>query len=225
MNRFYFDIETVPAQDPAIREELRAAVTAPGNYSKQESIDKWLADNRDKVGDEQWLKTSFDGGVGQCVCVGFAVNDEPARVVSVHSLDRDSEAAMLRAFFSALFDANHVQLIGHNIVGFDIPFLWKRAMVLNVKPPYNWPRNPKPWSELICDTMTLWDSQQRAGGSMDRICRLMGIPGKGDFSGADVWPAIERGEYQRVQDYCRDDVERTRAMHLRMTFAADKVTP
>jgi hypothetical protein len=75
MNRFYFDIETVPAQDPAIREELRAAVTAPGNYSKQESIDKWLADNRDKVGDEQWLKTSFDGGVGQCVCVCYAVND------------------------------------------------------------------------------------------------------------------------------------------------------
>jgi predicted PolB exonuclease-like 3'-5' exonuclease len=118
-----------------------------------------------------------------------------------------------------LGSAKHVQLVGHNIAGFDIPFLWKRAMVLGVKPSFNFPRNPKPWGELICDTLTLWDSQQRAGGSMDRLCKLMGIPGKGDFSGADVWPAIERGEFDRVAAYCRDDVERTRAMHKRMTFA------
>ena len=54
---------------------------------------------------------------------------------------------------------------------------------------------------------------------MDRICRLMGIPGKGDFGGADVWPAVQRGEFETVERYCRDDVQRTRAMHKRMTFA------
>lgn len=220
MKPFYFDIETVPAQDPAVRQELRDAVQPPGTYKKAESIAEWLAANRDAEGDAAWLKTSFDGGVGQCVCIGFAIGDEPARTVGVHDLSRDSETAMLRAFFSVLGDAGHVQLIGHNIVGFDIPFLWKRAMVLGVKPPFNFPRNQKPWSELICDTMTLWDATQRAGGSMDRICRLMGLPGKGDFSGADVWPAIERGEFGRVRTYCADDVERTRAMHKRMTFAA-----
>lgn len=216
---FYLDIETVPAQDPAIRAECRAAVTAPAKYSKPESIAEWLAANRDSEGDAAWLKTSFDGGVGQCVCIGFALGNEGAQTVSVCDLTRDSEAAMMRAFFSKLEDAGHVQLVGHNIVGFDIPFLWKRAMVLGVKPPFNFHRNPKPWSELVCDTMMLWDSQQRAGGSMDRLCRLLGIPGKGDFSGADVWPAIERGEFQRVADYCAADVERTRAMHKRMTFA------
>ena len=216
---FYFDIETVPAQDPAIRAELRAAVTAPGNYSKPESIQKWLDENRDSVGDDQWLKTSFDGGVGQCVAIGFAAGDGPVYVYSVSDLSRASEVQMLQDFFCALSDARHVQLVGHNIIGFDIPFLWKRAMVLNVKPPFNFPRNPKPWSELICDTMTLWDSQQRAGGSMYRICRLMGLPAKVGISGADVWPAIERGDFDSVAAHCRDDVERTRAMHLRMTFA------
>ena len=216
---FYFDIETIPAQDPAIRAEMRAAVTAPGQYSKPESIEKWLAENRDRVGDEQWLKTSFDGGVGQCVCIGFALGDGEPQTFSVGGLDRDTEADMLDGFFEVLRHAGHVQLVGHNIAGFDIPFLWKRAMVLGVKPPHNFPRNPKPWSELICDTLTLWDSQQKAGGSMDRICRLMGIPGRGDFSGADVWPASERGEFRRVAEYCREDVARTRAMHKRMTFA------
>jgi predicted PolB exonuclease-like 3'-5' exonuclease len=219
MKPFYFDIETIPAQDPAIRAELRAAVTAPAKYSKPESIAEWLKENRDAEGDAQWLKTSFDGGVGQCVCIGFAIGDGPAHSYVVSNLTRDDEKTVLQDFFCALTDAGHVQLIGHNIAGFDIPFLWKRAMVLGVKPPFNFPRNPKPWSELICDTMTLWDANQKAGGSMDRLCRLMGIPGKGEFGGADVWPAIERGEFDRVAAYCRDDVERTRAMHRRMTFA------
>ena len=219
MKTFTFDIETVPAQDPSIRAELRAAVTAPGNYSKPETIAAWLAANRDSVADEQWLKTSFDGGVGQCVAIGFALGDEPAHCYGVADLSRAAETKMLQDFFCALTDAGHVQLVGHNIVGFDIPFLWKRAMVLGVKPPFNFPRNPKPWSELVCDTMTLWDSTQRAGGSMDRLCKLLGIPGKDGFSGADVWPAIERGEFERVRRYCADDVERTRAMHKRMTFA------
>lgn len=216
---FYFDIETIPSQDPTIRAELRAAVTAPAKYSKPESIAEWLAANRDAEGDAQWLKTSFDGGAGQCVCIGFAVGDGPAHCYSVTDLSSESERKMLEDFFSALYDAGHVQLVGHNIVGFDIPFLWKRAMVLGVKPPHNFPRNPKPWAENVCDTMTLWDATQRAGGSMDRLCKLLGIPGKGDFSGADVWPAIERGEFDRVAAYCRDDVARTRALHKRMTFA------
>jgi 3'-5' exonuclease len=216
---FYFDIETVPAQDPAIRAECRAAITPPGNYSKPETIEKWLAENRDKMGDEAWLKTSFDGGVGQCVCIAFAVGDGIVHSYGVSDLSRESETKMLQDFFCALTDAGHVCLTGHNIVGFDIPFLWKRAMVLNVKPPFNFPRNPKPWSELVCDTMLFWDATQRAGGSMDRICRLLGIPGKDGFSGADVWPAIERGEFARVASYCAADVERTRLMHKRMTFA------
>ena len=220
MTPFYFDIETIPSQDPEVRAEIRSAVTAPAKYSKPESIAEWLAANRDAEGDAQWLKTSFDGGAGQCVCIGFAVGDGRAYAYSVTDLSRDAETKMLQDFFCALTDAGHVQLVGHNIIGFDIPFLWKRAMILGVKPPFNFPRSPKPWSELVCDTMTLWDSQQRSGGSMDRICRLMGIPGKGDFSGADVWPAIERGEFRRVADYCKGDIERTRAMHKRMVFAA-----
>ena len=59
---------------------------------------------------------------------------------------------------------------------------------------------------------------QRAGGSMDRLCRLLGIPGKGDISGADVWPMVKAGKLAEVAEYCRGDVERTRALYNRMTF-------
>lgn len=219
MKRFYFDIETLPAQDPAVKAEIADSITAPAQYKKPESIAEWLRDNRDSEAEAQWLKTSFDGGAGHVFCIAWSVDEGLPHCAWHPQLSRQAEIDTLHTFFSELSDAGHCQLIGHNIIGFDIPFLWKRAMVLGVKPPFNFPRNPKPWSELVCDTMLLWDATQRAGGSMDRICRLMGITGKGDFGGTDVWPAVKSGEFDRVADYCRADVERTRAMHKRMTFA------
>lgn len=221
MTPFYFDIETIPSQLPGIRQEYIDAAQAPGTYKKQESIDAWLAENREAEGEAAWLKTSFDGGVGHACAIAWAIGDDkPQAFLTTNINDRKEEARMLRDFFCVLTDAGPAHtFIGHNIIGFDLPFLWKRAMVLNVKPPSFFPRNPKPWSELVRDTMLLWDGQQRAGGSMDRICRLMGIPGKGDISGADVWPMVKAGRISEVAAYCCGDVERTRAMYQRMTFA------
>ena len=222
MNTVYFDVETIPSQLPGIRDEFIAAVQAPAQYKKPESIAEWLKENREAEGEAAWLKTSFDGGLGHIVCIALAVNDSRpvSYAVSAEFYGKpDDEKALLEAFFCHLVDVGRYQLVGHNIIGFDLPFLWKRAMVLGVKPPAFFPRNPKPWGEEVADTMLLWDSQQRAGGSMDRICRLMGIPGKGDMDGSKVWPAVLEGRMSEVAEYCRQDVERTRAMHRRMIFA------
>jgi hypothetical protein len=222
MNTIYFDIETIPSQLPGILDEFKATVQAPGQYKKPESIAEWLRDNRDSEAEAAWLKTSFDGGVGHVVCIGLAVNDGPAVSYCITDYtSREEEACILQDFFSHLTDAGRSVLVGHNVIGFDLPFIWKRCMVLGIKPPSWFPRNPSKYSsEIVRDTMNLWDMEQRAGGSMDRICKLMGIPGKGDISGADVWPMVKAGAVNAVADYCRGDVERTRAMFKRMTFAA-----
>jgi len=217
-NTVYLDIETVPCQLPGIRDEFILNVKAPGQYKKPDSIAEWLRENAEAEGHAEWLRTSFDGGMGQVCVIGWAVNDEPAQSYQVADLSRAQEVEMLQSFFSVLTEIGHATFVGHNIIGFDLPFIWKRAMVLGVRPTWSLPRNPKPWSELCQDTMLLWDSQQRAGGSMDRICRLLGIPGKEGMSGADVWPAVESGRIDDVAAYCRGDVERTRAMFKRMTF-------
>lgn len=220
MNKFYFDIETIPSQIDGIRDELAKTIEPPGNISKAETIAAWHAEKKPALIEEAYLKTSFDGGVGQVCVIGFAVGDGPTHLYSVgDDLSHAAERKIMEDFFCAVTDAGPVQFVGHNVIGFDFPFLWKRAMVLGVKPPWVFPRNPKPWGELVADTMLLWDATQRAGGSMDRVCRLMGIPGKGDMNGSKVWPAIQDGRIAEVAEYCRGDVERTRAMHKRMTFA------
>ena len=220
MNILTFDIETIPCQLPGIKEEFAQQVTAPAQYKKPESIAEWLRENRESEAESQWLKTSFDGGMGQCIAIGYAVDDEPARCLYVEDTSREAEAAILSDFFSVVSEAGSgKKLVGHNIIGFDLPFLWKRAMVLNVKPPFFFPRNPKPWSDMVCDTMLMWDATQRAGGSMDRLCRLLGIPGKDGMDGSQVWPYFQTGRHQEIASYCQGDVERTRAMYQRMSFS------
>jgi 3'-5' exonuclease len=223
MMNIYFDIETIPCQWPGIIDEFAAAVTAPGQYKKPDSIAEWLKDNRSLEAEAAWLKTSFDGGMGQIVCIGFAADLSDPECHFVADLTAMSESALLQRFFSdidALYDnkGDTPVLVGHNHIAFDIPFIWKRAIVHNIKPPAWFPRNPRPWSDSVIDTMLLWDSTQRAGGSMDKLCRIFGMGGKGDISGADVWPLVKDGRIYDVATYCKGDVSRTRDMYRRMMF-------
>ena len=219
-NELFFDIETIPCQAPDSLAEFRAAVTPPGTYKKQDSIDVWLHDNRDAEGEKAWLNTSFDGGLGQICVIGWALDDEEPCAYVVDDLSPESEIQALEDFFCAVTDAGAgLRFVGHNVIDFDLPFIWKRAMVLGVKPPRHFPRNPRPWGESVADTMLLWDQSQRAGGSMERLCKLLGIPGKGGMDGSQVWPMVRDGRIDEVGAYCAGDVSRTRAMYRRMTFA------
>lgn len=215
----FFDIETIPSQLPGIREEIAAGVTAPGQYSKPESIAKWLEENREAAAEAEWLKTSFDGGLGQVCVIGWAIGDDAPKSLQVADLGQEAERELLAEFFGVVQRAGSgLRFVGHNAIGFDLKFMWKRAMVLGIKPPWTFPRAPKPWAENVADTMLMWDGDQRAGGSMDRLCKLLGIPGKGDMDGSKVWPMVRDGRIEEVAAYCRGDVARTRAMYRRMTF-------
>lgn len=218
-----FDLETVPAQAPWVRDELRAAVKAPGTYKKPESIAQWMAENADAEADEAWLKTSFDGGLGQICCIGFAVNDADPISYTVPDLSLAAERKIIEDFCCVLLDAydgGHglkPLLVGHNHVAFDIPFFWKRCVVHGIRPPLWFPCNPKPWADSVFDTSSQW-AGDRDRISMDRLCKILGIPGKEGMSGADVWPAAQRGEWDRIATYCRADIWRTREMWQRLTF-------
>lgn len=218
MKNLVFDIETIPSQRPGIREEFAAAVTAPAKYSKPDSIAEWLRENRDAEAEQAYLRTSFDGGLGQVCVIGFAVDDGPVHAYAVEDLSMAAEREVLEDFFSVLTDAGTVRLIGHNSNAFDIPFLWKRAMVLGVKPPFTFPRNPKPWSEMTFDTMVEWAGVKERI-SMEKLCSILSIPGKGGMDGSQVWPMVQAGKIAEVVAYCKGDVERTRVIFKRMTFA------
>lgn len=219
MKDIFFDIETIPSQLPGILDEFKAAVTAPAQYKKADSIAEWLRENRDAEAERQWLNTSFDGGLGQICVIGVALGDDDPVSFAVSDLSTAAERQVLSDFFGVVAMAGAgSRVIGHNVIGFDMRFVWQRAMVLGVKPPFHFPRDPKPWGDQAFDTMTAW-SGVKDRISMDRLCRIFGIEGKGDMDGSKVWPMVQEGRIAEVAEYCRGDVLRTRAMFKRMTFA------
>lgn len=225
MNRIVIDIETCPAQDPAVKAHLAATLQPPGNISKAETIAQWHAEKKPAAVEEAWRKTSFDGGLGHICVIGVAIDDsEP---VSIFRADwQAGEADTLREFF-AMVDAQcnkHPNVrpvfIGHNLIEFDLRFIYQRAVVLGVHPSRHIPFNARPWGDSsVFDTMTAW-AGARNTVSLDKLGRVLGLGGKGDMDGSMVWDAVNEGRIDEVAAYCKNDIEITRAAYRRMTFFA-----
>jgi DNA polymerase elongation subunit (family B) len=213
----YFDIETIPDQSPDALKKCREKVTPPGNIKKPESIEKWMDENGDEAAKTMLEKTSFDGGRGHVCTIGWARNDGSVEVR--HAESRADEAGVIRDFFKS-FGYKSETIVGHNILGFDVPFLLKRAVVLGVELPSDrvFPRDPKPWSNGVFDTMTAW-AGARDMISMNALCGILGIVGKDGFDGSMVAEAWANGEHETIARYCDDDVRRTRAIHQKFLEA------
>ena len=222
-NYLYLDIETIPATEAEIIAEIEASITPPGNISKAETIAAWEAEKKPALVKEAIAKTSFDGARGKVCCIGWAWDDDPEPSHATVGFTTSGEAEALRAFATTVRPSNERPVIvGHFVAGFDIRFLWQRAFVLGVKMPAWFPRDPKPWSAEVHDTMAMW-AGSRDTISLDNLCKALGLPGKRNITGADVAGMWERGEFSDIAAYCQQDVERVRQVHRKMLFSMGEV--
>ena len=223
--KVFIDIETLPTTNSKAISDIRASIKAPAQFKKQDSIDAWMKDNAEEAAASAVKATSFDALYGTIACICYAIEDEHPRSVDC----RIGERAMLVEFYKQLALAVHhakpsydvrPMFIGHNVLGFDIPFLRQRSMILDAAPPVfvqNIYSARQHEDRLVRDTMLMWNSDKQKRVSMDKLCRAFGIEGKGEFDGsmvADTWPVNP----EKVIQYCKDDVERTRQIYRRMTY-------
>lgn len=221
---FVFDLETTPSVDPAVHARIAEEITHPANISKADTIAAWVAEKKPAVVHEAILKTSFDGALGHICVIGTAVNDEPP--VSFWKPGTEPhlhEVEIIKEFFAFLNDAykparqSLPQFVGHNIVNFDLRFLYQRAVILGIRPPAFIPFNDKPWSERIFDNMIAF-AGVRGSISQDKLSRALGQPGKQGMDGSMVWGEVCAGNIAKVATYCEDDVTQARANYKRLNF-------
>lgn len=200
MTFHYMDAETIPDQSQDALQKARDGITAPANYKNEETIEKY----KDEKSQEVWEKTALDGFKGHVCCI---VRNNQRYVIR----DIKDERDMLATFFD---ECQEGTLVGHNIIGFDIPFLTKRALVLGVKLPleYKWPRALKPWDKSVFDTMTVMGGKDWV--SLDNLAKALGIEGK-KGSGSAVNYMWQNGLQNEIADYCADDVRIVREIHQR----------
>lgn len=227
LQKLFLDIETIPTQRDDVKAIIAKGVTHPGNISKAETIAKWNEESRPAAVQEAVEKTSFDGAFGQVVCAGIALGD--ADPVVITSLTERDVLLGVNEALAAIPPNEHLStvVVGHNVSAFDLRFLLQRFIVHGIRPHIIIARaaQAKPWeSDKVYDTMV-----QFAGHgnriSLDKLCIALGLPGKGEITGADVWPMVQAGRLAEVGDYCADDVTKTRNVYNRMTFASPATAP
>lgn len=200
MKKFYFDIETLPAEEDK-HEILKKLYEKKKekNPKARQTLEEYLED------------TNFGGAFGRIFCICYAIDDGP-----VESLSGD-EKEMLEKFWKLVSDVD--QFIGHNILEFDLKFIVQRSIILKVKPtrPLDFRKYQK---TPIYDIMHEWTHWGRDGVAMDALAHAMDIPSSkdGGIDGSQVHEFYKAGKGQEIIDYCSRDVEVTRAIYKRMNF-------
>lgn len=241
----FLDIETIPSQKEGVKEQFikdsienfktpsRLSKTQAASdlginaadaklVGKDDMIDRWekyfAPIKAEDAGIENWKKTSFDGAQGELFSIAWGVKDD--KVKGYYCEPGESEAKLLRHFFNKLKEEiGNLKpfFIGNYIAGFDLKFLFKRAVILGVKPPFALPHFGR-HEQHYYDLQQAWEGFN-GRASLDSMCKALGIPGKpDDIDGSKVWQFVEAGEYQKVMDYNILDVEEARMVYNRFTF-------
>ena len=220
MSNIFFDIECIPDQREGALQKILDNITAPAQYKKPESIEKWLAENAESVAEVKYHKTSLNGIAGEIVSIAWAIDD--GEIGGHIRLPGEREGALLDAFFEDLTHALPRNTgncwVGHNVINFDLRFLKQRCMVTNTQPPIFIPAEKRHGAGAVFDTMVEWCGMYGSNRfvSQDALCEAFGIEGKTGMSGAEVWPAYQAGRFEEILDYNKNDVRIVRELHRRM---------
>lgn len=220
----FIDIETIPTSRADVQARCVGSISPPGNYKKPETIAQWWAAEGDAKRSEAIAQTSLNGTWGEVICIGIAVNDSPAEVFSRGM----TEADLLNTFGLSLaskckaVDRNNemwssvTTWIGHNIIDFDLRFLWQRQKLLGVRFPFRLPMDK--FNNRVFDTMKEW-AGYKGGVKQTDLELAFGIERKDPLAngGADVWQAYQDGRIADIKEHCRVDIENLRQIYRRMT--------
>lgn len=228
MSIIYLDIETLPTNNDNLIEQLRHSIAPPANYTKEETIAKWMEQNAESELDKLVRKTALDGLYGQILSISLAIDDGLVHCVYRSSYD-DSETVLLCDFFGVLSGllcdeyGNRQSIhkwVGHYLSGFDLRFIWQRCVINGVPPSVKIPYDAKPWDDRLFDTKIAWTgaNQYSGAGSLDKLSSVMFGEGKGEINGANVYDYFKRGEIDKIVEYNRKDVEMCRKLYKKMNF-------
>ncbi len=155
--------------------------------------------------------TTFQGEFGRILCIGYAVDDQPADCLV------GDEKEVLEKFWGIAKDAS--LFVGHNVMEFDLRFIYKRSIIHNVCPSRQL-SFARYRSEPIYDTMKEWEKWGAQGCSLHKLSLALGIasPKEEGIDGSKVYDFFLQGKSDEIAKYCMRDVEATRKVYKRMTF-------
>jgi hypothetical protein len=222
----FFDIETLP--------------TTPTDPAWLDHVERLDHGRPDFDAEAERRKTSLDPRFGRVLCIGYAVDAGPIRVV--HGLtgqppehveraraffesgefDRidldDWESVTLRAFALAVADVVSPVFVAHGAYEFDVPFLQTRALY------QAWQPREMSLLDLVRALSPLeqkpWERPvhdtmamfPRRRTSLRDCARLLGVPAQTGPDGSEMYDCWRRGQLREIVEHCRQDVAQVRGV-------------
>lgn len=206
--KLFIDIETRPSDElPSLDE-----ISAPANYKDPEKIQAYKEANQLA----EWHKQALNPIKGNILTISAAIDD--GDVVEFWGV---YEINMLTDFCDWLY-LNNVsrgcEIIGHNIINFDMPWLYLKAAkyglkeIRNILPQYK-------FDKLIFDTMQKLNPWGVSYISLSDAAKLFGLEEK-SLSMDDVkemWNDLTEENIVKISTYCANDVEITRGVYKKLS--------
>ena len=189
MREVVLDIETIPCGDA----EWRALLA------------KAPALKRKLRGD-----SALDWALGHVVCIGIIFQEVGSEREWCEA--GPDEAALLQQFWAAIRPDDRI--IGHNVLGFDLPYLQARTVVCQVEPSRRFDLR-RYSTDPVYDTMQVWANWDRQKfPKLETLAAALGLEGKSG-SGDQVAKWFEDNDWGRIKEYCMQDVRLTRDIYRR----------
>lgn len=194
MKILFLDIETVPTPEAL--------------------LESGLDDPQLKLNEAEIIKRlSLAAATARILCVGYAAEPPPSGPVEIL---HGEEADIIRKFWKLAAEAD--LFVGHNVLDFDLRFIYQRSVINRIKPLREIPF-ARFRSSPIFDTMHEWSKWGRDFIKLDLLAKALDIPSpKTDLDGSKVYEYFKAGKTSEIYDYCKRDVETVRKVYRRMTF-------
>lgn len=202
----FIDIETVAETNNYYtypKKEIRA-----NRYCN----DIWDLTEQEAYYKKAWLNPEFS----KIICISFwsKTADDEIRTCSIFGFD---EKTIIDEFFKLLSKMPEYELAGHNIKSFDLPFIFRRAIINGIKPHDKISfYDMKPWDIKVVDTIELWKNGWYISAWLETICLCLWIPSpKSNMSGDKIFDyyygsnMVDKDNRKPIAEYCEWDVRST----------------
>lgn len=214
MSSIVFDIETGPLAPEWVERFWNPADVKLGNLKDSGKIQEKVEEARQDF----LAKAPLSPLTGKVLAIGYRYRGEIW-------IDGRDERPMLAEFWSAVNKqiAEGNWLVGHNIFGFDLPFLVRRSWVHGVAVPAVIERD-RYWASCFVDTMAHWTCGKYGEFiKLGVLSQLFGLGTKPPgIDGADfhrLWNGTP-DERRQAEAYLRNDLDLTWGVAMRMGIAS-----
>ena len=222
-----FDIESGPLPEETLRENWTLPTLEEFSQTcdkrwKPETVAGKYEEAKAGMWDEYVSRAALSPLTGRVLAIGYQLPN--GRYVCHHHEEHGSELGMLERFWMIVQRsiAQRESMVGHNIKGFDLPFLLRSSWMLGVDYP-DGVFDGRYWHRCFTDTMERWQcgNYRDQFAKLDTLGKAFGLGGKaseGGVSGADFakfyWGSPEDRALALL--YLQRDVELTAGIAARM---------